>query len=302
MIFTSVWRAAPGPPVLHAWRSPGLEGSKVVHDVGAQAARLADGELVALRDRLREVGTQLRARATEYERKRDPRAICSYCLGEMQFRLADRLASAADPPFEDPAWVVDLAEQLHGRFLAACAAYDTGEHQQVPRPYQQVFGALLGRRKCTILENLVFPLAAHINYDLPQALLDVKFQEKPEHLTDFHAINDLLAQAIRPIVRDVRRRYDPPLLPLVRILDHLGGAFDELLTDVGFRLTRGLAWYEASRLLDPNQHTAALAEIEGIPWQVIKGVQTPPLSMPLRSFYRFTRHLFASLPLNWPAR
>jgi hypothetical protein len=275
---------------------------------GGSAGMVLDesDEVAPLQARLRALGEKLKAMARTFEMRRDPRAVCAYSLGEMQLRLADTLSNAESPPFKDPLWVVHLAESLHGQFIDACELFDATPDKtrldHLPVPYQAVFRTICGRRKCTVLEYLVFPLAAHIAYDLPHALVATKFELKPERLEDFHAINLLLASSIQPIVQDVKTRYDPKVVPLVSWLDQLGGSFDELLTDAGFRLTRAMAWYEAIRLSDPVQHDAALAEIGEIPGRLIEQVQSPPISWPLRTFYRFTRYIVARMPLNWPTR
>jgi hypothetical protein len=245
--------------------------------------------------RLRALGQRLIDLGTSYELKHDARAIASHTLGEMQFRLADCLGTVA---FDDPNWVANLAEALHGRFLQACQAYDNDK--PLPRPYADIFGAL-ERHRCTVFEDLIYPLAAHIVHDLPHALIDVSFLDAHHpHLGDYDRINVALESAIRSMERDVHRRYDPPLLPLVRILDRLGGRFDRLLTAEMFRLSRAQAWYNACRLLDATQQMAVEDEIERAPGQFVHDVQHPPISEPLRCLYRATRCLFTRFEPNWP--
>jgi len=88
-------------------------------------------------------------------------------------------------------------------------------------------------------------MVAHIVYDLPHALLAVE-QGAPHarHIRDFHRMNDLLARGTGAIQDAVARRYNPWL----HWLDRLGGRLDEVLTDYGMRLARGMAWYNAERL------------------------------------------------------
>jgi Family of unknown function (DUF5995) len=247
--------------------------------------------------RLQTLGRRLLDLATTYECARDARAVASHTLGQMQLRLAERLHEL---DFDDPDWIADLAEALHGRFLQACQRYDAG--QPVPRPYAEVFGALTARR-CTVFEDLVYPLVVHIVHDLPHALVDVDFLDpRRPRLADFDRINEALQGAIHAMERNVHRRYDPRWLPLVRILDRLGGRFDRLVTGEVFRLARAQAWYDACRLLDPTQRAAVQDEIERAPGRFVRAAQQPPISEPLRWCYRGTRFLFTRFPLNWPAR
>jgi hypothetical protein len=247
--------------------------------------------------RLRALAQRLLDLATAYELKRDARAIAGHTLGEMQLRLADQLGTL---DFDDPDWVADLAETLHGRFLQACQAFDTD--QPVPRPYAEIFPTL-ARHRCTVFEDLIYPLAVHILHDLPHALIEVEFlQGQNPRLGDFDRINEALRGAIGAMERDVHRRYDPRWLPLVRLLDRLGGRFDALLTEEMFRLSRAQAWYNACRLLDPAQRAAVADEIERAPGRFVREVQRPPISQPLRCLWRGTRFLFTRLPPNWPAR
>jgi hypothetical protein len=250
---------------------------------------------------LRDIGQRLGGLAAKYDRAHDRRAVAAFSLAYMMGRLADRVASEGHL-FDDVDWVVRLGEALHGRFIDACTAYDADRQlamQSLPRPYQALFEILVKGRP-TVFEALVFPLTVHILHDLPFALVDVKFAESSSHLADFDRINGILSSEIGNVQALVHKRYDPKRLPLVLILDRLGGPLDKLVTDGGFRVSRAWAWYQASRLSDSSQRLAATDEVLADPVRVMKDVRNPPVSQKVHWLYRLARSVISRFPFSWP--
>jgi hypothetical protein len=253
-------------------------------------------EVASPEDRLLHLAARLKELANTQAANRDFRAICSYALGEMQEIMVEQIRDTA-PTFEHPEWVADLAEALHGYYLDACAAWD---RQQLTSPaYTAVFEALSAKAPPTVLEALVYPLVIHIGRDLPKALIDVGFGDPTgSHLRDYQRINDILAGAIDRVQKLLHDRYDPRWVPMIRHLDRLGGGCDEILTDLGFRVSRGAAWYTAIRILDPDSTTVD-EEIEQRPAKIIAMVRRPPRARWLEQFLRLTRWFYARLPRRW---
>ncbi|QGN59423.1 hypothetical protein GKE56_06990 [Nostocoides sp. HKS02] len=71
--------------------------------------------------------------------------------------------------FEDPVWVERWDVAFAGRYLAALDLH-LGASPQVPRPWQLAFDA---PPELPALRHVLVGINAHVNYDLPQALLDV---------------------------------------------------------------------------------------------------------------------------------
>jgi hypothetical protein len=236
------------------------------------------------------VAERLERETVRLEIAHDSRAVFSYSY----LRLTQALASAASRDvFADPEWVARLAANFAERYFQALEAFDQG----VPpvTPWRQVFEAIC-RQPTTVLEDLVFPMAAHIVHDLPLSLVELGLtgEDGTSHVRDFHLVNDVIKQTIGDVQDAVARRYEP----LVGWLDQLGADLDEIATNYGVRVARGLAWYNAGRLLDPASQAEAEASIERSPLILIEEVRHPPL-WSLRSLFRLSRWLAARLR-RWP--
>jgi hypothetical protein len=194
----------------------------------------------------------------------------------------------------DPDWVVDLAEAFAARYFHALDAYDA--RGEVPPAWQAVFGTICARRT-SVVEDLVFAMTAHIVRDLPHALLDVGLAgpDGSTRIHDFHLVNDTMGHSVDDVQAEVSRRYGP----YVRFLDRIGERYDEILTNYGIRMSRGLAWYNAVRLQDPLSSEAAAASVERSPKVVIDEVMRPPI-WSLRIALRSLRWVVAHLR-RWPS-
>ena len=237
------------------------------------------------------VADRLERETVRLERAHDSRAVFSYSY----LRLTQALASAASRDrFADPAWVARLAAIFAERYFQALDAFDRGIAPVTP--WRQVFEAIC-RQPTSALEDLVFPMAAHIVHDLPLSLVEMGLagEDGASHVRDFHLVNDVIEATIEDVQDAVARRYEP----LTGWLDQLGADLDEIATNYGVRVARGLAWYNASRLLDPTSHAEAVASIEHSPLVLIEQVRHPPL-WSLRTLFRLSRWLAGRLR-RWPS-
>jgi hypothetical protein len=244
-----------------------------------------------LRERLDALSTRLETRARELDRQKDSRAVFTHAYSLMTAQIAAELPT--DPGF-DPSWTVGLAEAFASRYLAALDAYDRGAG--VPAAWDVVFHAICDRRT-SVVEDLVFAMTAHIVRDLPHALLDVGLRDSSgrPRIHDFQAVNDVLGHEIEPIVSATSRRYGR----YVKALDRLGKPYDRIVTDYGIRLSRGIAWYNAMRLENPDESVDAADSIERSPAVVVDQVLNPP-AWSLRTGLRFLRWVLGFLR-KWPA-
>lgn len=107
------------------------------------------------------------------------------------YALLDDLEAAADPrrfflatysrttaavgkaigeaSFEDPAWVDRWDAVFAGLYLDAVSAFDA-DPASAPRPWRTAFGA---PARLHPLQHVLLGINAHVNYDLPQALIAV---------------------------------------------------------------------------------------------------------------------------------
>jgi len=193
--------------------------------------------------RIRELSARIFEYRDRFESRRDSRAVFAHAYGRMTTAIATGLADAG---LDDPAWTAAMVEAFATRFFAAQDAIDEGG--TIPPGWADV-SLELKKARTSAYEDLLLGMAAHIIYDLPHALIDTGFADpliRSSRLADYHRMNDILGGAIDDIQEDVAKRYDAS----VRFLDQLAGRHDELLTNYGMRLWRGMAWYNAERLLE----------------------------------------------------
>jgi len=242
------------------------------------------GRLLRLADRLEEY-------RTKYEATRDSRAIFTYAYVEITRTLASKLFQAE---FKHPEWVVSLAEHFASHYVGALQAWDH-DRENVPPAWKIVFETI-SRKRTSVLEDLVLAMTAHIVHDLPLSLVEVGLSATngESHIFDFHHMNDVLASDIQPIADGVTARYEP----FFRWLDHLERRHTVVLTNFGFRVSRGVAWYNACRLLDPLSEKAALQSITNSVVTLIDDVRKPPV-WSLRLLFRGFRWI-AALFRVWP--
>ncbi len=211
------------------------------------------------RERVDAVARRLDEVVARLDHDRDGLAIFAFTYRLMTRRIGDAV-SAEDGGGMDPAWVARIVELFAGRFFAAEAAWQGG--QPAPAGWAYILEQLATRRT-SVLEEMVLGMAAHILYDLPLAVLDLEAEGMAleSTLADYHRMNDVLADAIDEIQARVAERYQPKL----RFLDRLVGNQDEILTSYGIRLSRGMAWYNAKRLLGSEARSEVEASIARAP-------------------------------------
>ena len=243
---------------------------------------------IATEDRLREIERTLLEIAARLERERDSRCVFAHAYSLMTRRIAEDLPRT---PGVDATWITQLAEAFARRYMQAL----TGPPDELPRAWQHAFEVMRDKRT-SVLEDLVFAMTVHIVHDLPLALGDVSPDGGPieGHIYDFHAVNDMMASSIEPIVDATASRYGR----YVKWLDRLGRQYDNILTDYGIRMSRGLAWYNALRLADQRSAERARAAIEHSPIVLIDDISKPRIRS-LRVVLRFARWLVSFLR-TWP--
>jgi Family of unknown function (DUF5995) len=233
-----------------------------------------------------DVAERLVGYVVRYEAARDSRAVFAYLYLQLTRTLATALA-VGDPEFRDPSWVADLAESLADEYFAASDAMDvwlakTGTTPQtpvapgqlphtVPEPWREAFAAISGGRSY-VLEDALFSMMAHISYDLPIAMRRMAVTSNvASHIADFHQMNDVLGEAIDFAQDDLASRYCWWLADLDRIF----ARNDELFSNYGIRVSRGMAWFNFSRLTDPAAADDAERSIRTSTGAFIQQVREP---------------------------
>lgn len=218
------------------------------------------------------VAERLAARVAKYDAARDSRATFAYAYYGLTASLATALR-AGDPPFKDPAWVAELSYLLASTYFAAMDRIDAWQldhgvprdrevgpddlPRDIPQPWRDVFAASSIRRSY-VLEDVLFSMMAHISYDLPVTMNDMGDDaDRHDHVADFHLVNDVLGSDIDEVQQYLAARYSYGLT----YLDRLFARDDEILTNYGIRLARGVAWYNVDRLRDTQAMTEAMRSI-----------------------------------------
>jgi len=246
---------------------------------------------VAAAERLIALATRLDVRARALEARKDSRCVFTHAYALMTRRLAAELPAGN---LDDPDWVVEIAEAFAEKYFSALERYDRGE--EPPPAWRAVFTTISSRRT-SVLEDLTFGVYAHIVRDLPHTLQELGLADAAgrSRLRDHHTVTAIVGRAIDDVQAAVGERYGP----YIRSLDRIGNRYDEILTNYGIRLSRGMAWYNAQRLDDPRSAASATAAVEESTRVFVAQVMDPPL-FSLRVFLRASRWV-AALLRRWPA-
>lgn len=217
-----------------------------------------------------------------YERAHDPRATFTYV-----YCITTAFFLEAKDDFSDPYWVARFVQKFAQEFIDATEAYDQGK--EVSLAWLTVFQTAHARNT-SILEEMVYGMTAHMVHDLPLVLTKVGMMDRngKSRIKDFNAISSLLVGGINIIQREVAKRYNP----LLGWLDRLAHCKDERITAKSLRLTRGIAWFNAQRLLDPTLQQPLLHQLARFPGNFIRRTRKR-LIIRLLSF-------FSQLTRRWP--
>ncbi len=183
----------------------------------------------------------------------DPRACFAHVYSVITRDLAFGLN---DSGFRDPDWVIRLAERFADEYFAAMDAWPRGT---APRAWSRVLDALT-RHGFTAIEQLILQMFVHIVHDLPRALVKVGMIDADgrSHVDDFQRVNGLLASAIDDLQDRLGLRYNAAIL----VLDRLLLREDEAVAAEAIADWRTTAWYDAERMLDPDDRLQVNREIE----------------------------------------
>ncbi len=179
--------------------------------------------------------------------------------------------------FADPQWTERWDVAFADLYLEALERLQAGE--QPPRPWAIAFGAPRG---LPVLNGLLLGMNAHINYDLPQALLAVITDEEFDDTelvarreADHKAIDDILAARV-PAEGDELISIGGP----GSLLDRLLKPFSQSGTRRFLREARQKVWANAislsqARRAGAGAYTARLAELEELSAARVTELQAP---------------------------
>jgi len=164
--------------------------------------------------------------------------------------------------FADPEWVERWDVAFADLYLEALA--DSLAGRRPTRPWDIAFNAPAG---LPALRHVLLGMNAHINYDLPQALLAV--------ITDEQFDDNVLASRVAAEDDELARISGPAPL-----LDRLLRPFNRLGTQRFLREAREKVWANAialsrARRQGPDTYTAVLAQLEELSAAKVATLQAP---------------------------
>lgn len=173
-------------------------------------------------------------------------------------------AAIADGTFEDPAWVEAWDVVFADLYLAALDL-DLAGTEHPPRPWRLAFGA---PASLAPLRHVLLGINAHINYDLPQALLAVIPDEDfadplvlDRRRRDHEKIDGVLSGRVAAEDKELAERTSRTLLD--RALQPLNQrASRRFLREARVKVWHNTVELQQARLAGPEAYAVRLAELE----------------------------------------
>jgi hypothetical protein len=166
-----------------------------------------------------------------------------------------------DAAFEDPDWVEHWDAEFAELYLQAHDADLAGE--LVPRPWRLAFDA---PAELPALRHVLLGINAHVNYDLPQAMLAVI---SPDDFTDSVLITRRQRdhERIDGVLAGRVAAEDDQLSAEQTLLDRVLRPFNRLASKRFLREARQKVWHNvgelhAARLIGPSAYEKRLGELE----------------------------------------
>lgn len=207
----------------------------------------------------------LRAVQARFEEADDPRRHFVATYARTTAAVGDAVRSGR---FEDADWVDRWDARFAQLYLDALAAYDT-DPRSAPRPWRAAFAA---GASLPPLRLVLLGMNAHINYDLPQALLDVISDRDfadPEVIAsrgrDHQRIDAVLAARVAAEDRALSGGSERTLATALidRVLTPVNRAASRrLLAESRRRVWHNARALQAARLEGPDDLARVLAELE----------------------------------------
>jgi hypothetical protein len=170
--------------------------------------------------------------------------------------------------FEDPAWVEEWDVVFADLYLEALEAYREAP-ARAPRPWRIAFGA---DPRLHAVGHVLLGMNAHINYDLPQALLAVVPPEAfadPEVIAsrrrDHERIDDVLAERVSAEDGELEQAADRARSLLDRAMTPVNrGAARRFLREARIKVWHNTAALHEARLRSPGDYADRLRDLDAL--------------------------------------
>jgi hypothetical protein len=146
--------------------------------------------------------------------------------------------------FHDSEWQANYLIAFGNLYRRALLDYEEGRKASVPKAWRIAFDEARARSGF-IMQHLTLGINAHINHDLPLALVEIGIDpSRADKYADHTLTNAILSEATDGLKQDVSRMYAPILLRL----DRLAGTASSDLTNFSIPKAREHAWAMAVAL------------------------------------------------------
>jgi hypothetical protein len=185
--------------------------------------------------------------------RRDRRSVFATAYLAISLEMRSRLQAGF---FLDNDWVARYLVAFANLYRQAWVGYAGGLGQPVPKAWRISFETSASGRGL-VMQDLLLGLNAHINYDLPLALLSVGIDpDRAARLADHTAVNLALRDATDPLQLSIARYY----APLLRLLDEAARRLDEEVSNFSIEKARQASWLAAVSLVNAQDE----AERQGL--------------------------------------
>ncbi len=168
--------------------------------------------------------------------------------------------SVADGLFLDTAWVTRYALCFANLYRMALLAYERGDWDALPKAWRISFDTSRNNGALAI-QDLMLGINAHINHDLPIALIEVTIDpQRPSRYADHCKVNDVLRAATDPMQQRIGQLYAPILSLLDQACDHI----DEDIACFSVEKAREAAWLAAVARANARDDTEQAALRAGL--------------------------------------
>jgi hypothetical protein len=153
--------------------------------------------------------------------------------------------------FQDPVWTTRYLIAFANLYRCALLHYEQGERERVPKAWRLSFDAARANTGL-VIQHLVLGINAHINHDLPLALVEVGIDpERPRKYADHSRVNQVLEGA----TAGMKHRISSMYAPVLHRLDRMAGRLDDEVTNFSIPKAREHAWAFAVALAGAKGET-----------------------------------------------
>src|SRR5215510_10814405 len=178
---------------------------------------------------------------SQFRRQRDRRAIFLTLYGIVSAEMRERVAQRA---FHDNDWVHRYAVTFANLYRQALEQFEAGRLEELPKAWRLCFNAAAAGTGL-VLQDMFLGVNAHVNNDLPSALVQVGIDpDRPQRYADHSAVNAVLGAVTERATQRIAALYAPG----ITALDNCAGQLDELVTMFSLDVARESAWDAAVSL------------------------------------------------------